>query len=61
MWALVIGIGEFHDSALNLQSTLKDVQDFAAVLADSRYGGSSKITSKSCSTNRLRPETSSLS
>ncbi|MBV9624441.1 MAG: caspase family protein [Acidobacteria bacterium] len=37
-WALVIGVGKFHDGRLNLQYTTKDARDFAAALTDVNYG-----------------------
>jgi Caspase domain len=37
-WALVIGVGKFHDGRLNLQYTTKDARDFAAALTDANYG-----------------------
>jgi hypothetical protein len=64
-WALVIGIGEFHDSALNLQYTTKDAQDFAAALADSRYGRFKKdhvkvLLNEQATTRNIKSELNSL-
>jgi len=37
-WALVIGVGKFHDARLDLQYTTKDARDFVAALTDANYG-----------------------
>src|SRR5262249_53293423 len=37
-WALIVGVGKFQDSHLNLQYTTKDAKDFAALLVDPNYG-----------------------
>jgi len=37
-WALVIGIGKFRDSRINLQFTSKDARDFFSYLTDQNYG-----------------------
>jgi len=37
-WALVVGISQFSDPALNLRYTSKDAKDFAALLLDPKYG-----------------------
>ena len=61
-WAVVIGIGQFRDRRLKLLPyTTKDAQDFAAVLADSRYGRFPAdhihvITDENATTVRIKTE-----
>jgi len=37
-WALVIGIGKFRDSGINLEFTSKDARGFSSYLTDQNYG-----------------------
>jgi hypothetical protein len=61
-WAVVIGISQFRDRRLKLLPyTTKDAQDFAAVLADSRYGRFPAdhvhvITDENATTVRIKTE-----
>ena len=61
-WAVVIGVSQFRDRRLKLLPyTTKDAQDFAAMLADSRYGRFPAdhvhvITDENATTVRIKTE-----
>jgi hypothetical protein len=61
-WAVVIGVSQFRDRRLKLLPyTTKDAQDFAAVLADGRYGRFPAdhvhlITDENATTVRIKTE-----
>ena len=64
-WALVVGIGKFHDPNLNLQYTTKDARDFAAIVSDSNYGRFNKdhvrvLLDQEATTRRIKSELNAL-